>query len=247
MKTPNLASTARTLKLFERYYYGKHTFIGGTVLFHQLCSDHIAKGSTILEIGPGPTNQTTWHLSTIGPVKGVDISNEVNENSDLVACHVYDGKTLPFESNSFDACVSNYVLEHIERPSNHFKEVARILKPGGVYCFRTPNLFHYVSLLSWTLPNCVHKRLANRVRGLGPEAHDPYPCFYRTNNRHRIKALIRGTRLNESRLMMVEKEPSYGRAHALLFFPMFAYERLVNSSDLFADLRANIFGVLTKR
>jgi hypothetical protein len=45
---------------------------------------------------------------------------------------------------------------------------------------------------------------------------------------------------------MIEAEPSYGAAHPLLFYPMMAYERVVNSSDLFSVFRVNILGTLRK-
>ena len=45
---------------------------------------------------------------------------------------------------------------------------------------------------------------------------------------------------------MIEKEPMYGLASRLLFFPMLAYERAVNSSEAFAGLRSNIQAVLEK-
>ena len=45
---------------------------------------------------------------------------------------------------------------------------------------------------------------------------------------------------------MVEKEPSYGMASRPLFVTFMIYERIVNSSALFAALRVNIFGVLER-
>jgi hypothetical protein len=48
-------------------------------------------------------------------------------------------------------------------------------------------------------------------------------------------------------LEMVEKEPSYGMLARPLFLAFMAYERLVNASDRFAPLRANIFVVLRKK
>jgi hypothetical protein len=47
-------------------------------------------------------------------------------------------------------------------------------------------------------------------------------------------------------LVAIEKEPSYGRFHPILFYPMLVYERLVNSCDAFRVFRANLFGVLQK-
>jgi hypothetical protein len=45
---------------------------------------------------------------------------------------------------------------------------------------------------------------------------------------------------------MIETDPTYLRFTALLFLVGIAYERMVNSSDLFAAWRANIFGRLVK-
>jgi SAM-dependent methyltransferase len=40
---------------------------------------------------------------------------------------------LPFEDNSFDVVIMHAVLEHIPNVAAAFSEVARILKPGGVF------------------------------------------------------------------------------------------------------------------
>jgi len=128
-----------------------------------------------------------------------------------------------------------------------FLEVLRILKPGGVYCFRTPNLLHYVTLGSRVLPHSLHLRLANRLRGLDEGAHDPWPTVYRANTRSRLLQLAKETGFFAEELRMVETEPTYGSAHWLLFYPMMAYERAVNGSPLLDGFRANIFGILGKR
>jgi SAM-dependent methyltransferase len=233
-------------RLFEKYYYGKPTFVDGTTEFHRLCSRHLVAGSKILEIGAGPSNPTSAHLSTIGDVFGVDISPEARTNKYLAGSQVYDGKDLPFTDASFDGCVSNYVLEHVEDPDGHFRQVARVLKPGGVYCFRTPNLWHYVALTARFLPHSFHLRFSNRLRGLEESAHDPYPTYYRANTQRRIVECCRGVGLKPLIVSMIEKEPSYGRLHNTIFYTMMMYERAVNSSHAFEPLRANILGVLRR-
>jgi hypothetical protein len=45
---------------------------------------------------------------------------------------------------------------------------------------------------------------------------------------------------------MIEKEPSYGMVSPLMFYPLLAYERLVNATEAFAGARANILAVLRK-
>jgi len=45
---------------------------------------------------------------------------------------------------------------------------------------------------------------------------------------------------------MIEAEPSHGTSHPPLFYPMIAYERLVEGSDLFGVFRVNILGTFRK-
>jgi len=236
----------RTQALFERYYFSKADFVRGTEVFHRICKSQFLEGQPILEVGAGPANPTTLFLSQLGPVTGLDISDEVIDNPNLNQALVYQGGTLPVPDASFGMCVSNYVLEHLADPRTHFLEVFRVLKPGGAYCFRTPNRLHYVTLGSSLLPHFMHLRLANKLRGLDKSAHDPWPTVYRANTRRKLLKLAKDTRFFAEELRMIEAEPTYGAAHWLLFYPMMVYERLVNSSHLFDSLRVNIFGTFRK-
>ena len=235
-----------TQHLYDKYYFSKPGYTGGTKPFFDICASNIPRGSEILEIGAGPSNSTTKTLSQIGPVTGLDINPEVLDNDACVRAEVFDGLSFPFLDNSFDACVSNWVLEHVADPSTHFKEVGRVLRPGGTYCFRTPNLFHYVMLGSRLTPHFIHLGLANRLRGLEADAHDPWPTYYRANSKRRLISLIQESGMESVLLQLMEPEPSYGRKHAALFYPMMVYERIVNSSNLLSNFRVIIFGVCTK-
>jgi SAM-dependent methyltransferase len=236
----------RTDQLFERYYFSRPEFVDGTMQFHQLLATQTKPGSLILEIGAGPSNATSSYLSTIGRVVGADISSEIETNVALAEAHTFDGSHLPFGNKSFDVCVSNWVIEHVGDPSDHFREVARVLKDGGTYCFRTSNRWHYFVVGSRLLPFGLHLRVANKLRGAPEGAHDPYPTFYRANTSSRIRRLSCESGLTPLALLTIETEPSYGRLHPALFYPMFVYERLVNSCDALQNFRASLLGVLQK-
>ena len=49
------------------------------------------------------------------------------------------GESLPFEDASFDAVCCCDVLEHVDDPARVLQEVARTLKPGGVFLYDTVN------------------------------------------------------------------------------------------------------------
>jgi ubiquinone/menaquinone biosynthesis C-methylase UbiE len=228
-------------KLFSYYYFSRPQFVNGTAHFFSLMSLRIRIDSRILEIGAGPSNPTSEYLSGIGRVIGLDISEAVTRNRFVAEAHTYDGRQFPFSDASVDACVSDYVLEHVADPLTHFKEVARVLRPGGVFCFRTVNLWHYIFMVSRLTPLWVHKMVALSSASGRTEA---YPTHYKANSLARLRWLQRIAGLDAVELNSVEAEPSY--ASAVTFFPMMAYERLVNSTSRLARFRAGITGCFAR-
>ena len=50
----------------------------------------------------------------------------------------YDGKTLPFEKNSFDHVLCTEVLEHVPDPSAFLADLQRVLRQGGTLILTIP-------------------------------------------------------------------------------------------------------------
>lgn len=46
-----------------------------------------------------------------------------------------DAEQLPFEADSFDGVVANFVVHHLARPDEVFREVKRVIKPDGRFAF----------------------------------------------------------------------------------------------------------------
>ena len=69
---------------------------------------------------------------------GVDYAGDghshLNEQIDVF----YDGKTLPFEDNSFDAILTSEVFEHVFNLEDIVKELNRVLKPEGKILITCP-------------------------------------------------------------------------------------------------------------
>ena len=230
----------------QRFYSPARGWVDGTTEFHLLCRSTTPRGSKILEIGTGGTNPTSNFLASLGVVYGLDPDPEVRHNTALTEAQVLDSPTFPYPSGSFDVCVTNYVLEHVEDAESHLQEVARVLKAGAAYIFRTPNRLHYVSVAAWLLPHWVHETVANRLRNLPAHAHGPHRTLYALNTPGAIRRGAQRAGLRVESLRLVEKEPSYGMSSPVLFLALTGYERLVNSTESLALLRSNIFAVLRK-
>ncbi len=79
-------------------------------------------------------------------VTGVDVSDNAIEvakkyYNEIENIHfkLVDGKTLPFEDNSFDVVVTCQVIEHIVDCDEYINEIKRVLKTDGFVAFTTPN------------------------------------------------------------------------------------------------------------
>lgn len=224
-------------------YYGDPKY-DGTHMYYAWIRSYLTTTSKVLNIGAGPeTNSPVRTLKgEVAEVVGIDIDPIVKENRELDRGLVIKNGLFPLEDQSFDIVFCDYVLEHVEHPTLFLSETRRVLKPGGRFFFRTPNLFHYVPLISMATPDWFHKAVANRVRMLPNETHEPWPTFYRMNTRSALQRLSEQAGFSQKEFRMIECEPSYLMFHTVPFYFGLAYERLVNSTQALAGMRVQILG-----
>jgi len=216
-------------------------------MFHDLIERHAAAAREVLELGPGPANETTKFLAgRYAAVDGLDVDPDAAANSHLRRCFVYDGGRFPLADASYDAVVADYVLEHVEDPQHLLAEIVRVLRPGGVFFFRTPNVRHFIPFIARVTPHWFHRLVANPLRDLPAGAHDPYPTRFRMNTGRRVRRLAAAAGLREVELRFVEREPAYGMAARPLFLLFMGYERVVNSTRLLEGFRINLFEAYQK-
>ncbi len=102
-------------------------------------------GLSTLEIGGGIGKLSNALLTrgftnlTCTDLSEVSVSYGKLKYPNLNLCTM-DACKLEFESNQFDRCISFDLVEHIPEIDKHLAEVARVLKPDGVYLFQTPNV-----------------------------------------------------------------------------------------------------------
>jgi SAM-dependent methyltransferase len=232
---------------FDKYYRQLPGWQDLQIQWHELIRENVSRNARVLEVGPGLSNDTSEYLSDIsGCLIGLDIDPDVKRNRWLDEACIYDGNNFPFPDNCFDAVVSRWVNEHVEKPAIHCKEIHRILVPNGKYIFRTPNLYHYTAMGARITPHWFHVLVANWLRNKRSGSHDPYPTYYRLNTRKRIRKCLSALGFKIEVLAVKETYPVYGQALKVMFYVFMAYERIVNSTPFLEDLRYTIDGVANK-
>jgi arsenite methyltransferase len=100
----------------------------------------LAQGARVLEIGcgTGAIARAVATLPAVGEVVGIDPSpvfihraREAADGAPGVSFVIGDGRELPFEDSSFDACVCHTVLSHVPGPGAVLSEALRVTARGG--------------------------------------------------------------------------------------------------------------------
>jgi len=201
-------------------------------------------GHVVLDAGCGSGRVFQHRLAgRVRRVVGVDVTDEPRGNENIDDALKGDLARLPLCAETFDLIVVSHVAEHLTQPEAVFRELARVLRPGGRLLLLTPNRWHYVPLVARLAPHRLHVAL-NRWRGV--DARDIFPTVYRANTAGRLRSLATDAGLTVERLERFETEPEYLAFHVLPYALGVAYERTVNRIDALAALRVNLLLVARK-
>jgi SAM-dependent methyltransferase len=221
-------------RLYDRYYpmlEGKRRRGDGSRTFYEwIRSTPGLAEARVLNVGAGPTPEPALRRlrGEVGHLVGVDVDAVVMSNEDLDEAHVSDGVSLPFSDGEFDFAYSDWTVEHVEKPVPFLREVRRVLKPGGGFFFRTTNRGHYVTAVAAHTPHWFHRLVANHVRDLTKEDHEPWPTYYRMNSPTAVRRSLREGGFEDIEVELIEPYPVYLVFNPLAFGIGIAYERLVN-------------------
>lgn len=99
-----------------------------------------AEGLRLLDVGCGTGHHLAWLRQQGFDVAGVDGSQEMialaEARNPEVVIRQGDVEALPFPSGGFDVVVCVEVLRYLSGPSDCLREMARVLRPGGL-CLAT--------------------------------------------------------------------------------------------------------------
>lgn len=213
-------------------------------LFRERILAHLGPDASVLDLGAGAGIVEQMNFKNLAAsVCGVDLDPRVVDNPMLDEGRVANADGIPYEDARFDVVFSDNVLEHLDEPLQVFREVARVLKPGGVFLFKTPNKWHYMPTIARLTPHGFHQYV-NRLRGRAEV--DTFPTRYRANCLGDIKRLAVEADLLVERVERIEGRPEYLRMMWPTYLLGLAYERLVNSAEMLAPLRILLVGELRK-
>lgn len=105
------------------------------VLLSHFCADHRLK---ILDLGCGKGDLVASLLARGHDAYGCDIADSTasdfksSAETDRLRAIALDPYRLPFDDGQFDCVVSTQVLEHVLDLESTFREIHRLLKPGGI-------------------------------------------------------------------------------------------------------------------
>lgn len=152
--------------------------------------EHLPPGGTILDVGCGSALVAERTADLEGRYVGLDFgghhiefaAKKLRDHGGRLRCSFVraDGEHLPIADASVDLLVMSEVIEHLLRPELAVWEVARVLKPGGVFVMTTNNaselplkspLSHLFAWLEKAL-GATHPRLISLRPWVWPEPVD---------------------------------------------------------------------------
>lgn len=195
--------------------------------FFELLLSHLRPTDHILEIGAGSGQNLQNHFALgdkVARYVGIDPDPAVLSNPHLHERHQCSAESLPFAEASFDVVFHNYVAEHFPSPTVCNREIARVLKPGGLLLFQTPNRFYYASLAAKFTPHWFHELYVRRF-GSGRSSGEVFPTYYRLNDARAIRTQLREAGFASTQIEFHSLPPGYLRFNKYAFLLGVLFER----------------------
>lgn len=237
----------RLAKYLDRKFYPQFSSNWDDQLFREMLTQNVSEQSVCLDYGAGRGKVSQMNFRRqVAFVAGIDPESSVLDNPFLDEAKVLDlrNNVIPYPDHYFDIVFANNVVEHIPDPDLVFSEIHRVLKPEGFFFFKTPNKWHYVSIIARLTPDWFHEKI-NRKRGR--HEGDTFPTLYRCNSASDVKRHASKSRMDVRSIRFIEGRPEYLRMWGIPYLAGALYERMVNAVAWLAPLRCVLLVQLQKR
>lgn len=226
----------------ERYRAGHPGWRPATEVFADRVRAELSAGMRILDVGCGRGGLVEQLNHPIQHVVGVDPDVDSLRQHRLPELPRLAGVSgaLPFTSDSFDMVAASWLLEHLAQPEQTLLEIARVLRPGGVFIFITPNARHPLARLNQLAGRLGRAQGRLVARLYGRAEADTFPTVYRANTPATVTQLAAAARLTPEGLETIA-DPTYLAFSNGMFRLMSALE-----DRLAASRRIHLVGTLRK-
>jgi ubiquinone/menaquinone biosynthesis C-methylase UbiE len=226
------------------------TLVYSQYLYEQVLEQYVTPETDWLDLGCGHHILPEWraeeerHLVRhCRRITGIDSDMRSLQKHKTITQRIRGSITrLPFRDASFDLITADMVVEHLDDPAVQFAEVRRVLKPGGIFIFHTPNSRGYFSLMRRLVPNWLNKKLAKLLDGR--EIEDVFPVQYKANATKEIYELARAVGLSVVKIKMIVTDATFSVIPPVMLFELI-WIRVLMTEPL-KPLRTNIIAILKR-
>ena len=189
----------------------------------------------ILEVGIGTGAVAEKVSERIGPLTGIDISQEMIHriNHDGITPIVANAHNLPFEDGSFELIYMRNVIHYIDDPKKVFSEIYRCLKPGGQFLFSqvVPPDDSISKEYDWLVGRDIHYPTKSEILGLFSPFHSVKQDDFVLEKQSIMNWLNNTCQSEDEKATIIERHRATSAAYRLLS----NYEDV--SDDIFVDIR----------
>lgn len=215
-----------------------------TDIFRKLVLDVVDEKTKILDVGCGHSNLLREAYEKTPHAYGIDPEDDViRRHLCLKNIRTEFVEDMSFKDSYFDVVVSAWVLEHLDDPEKAFEEIYRVLKPGGIVIFLTPNVWNYNVWLIRLIPERFHSFFTMKL--YGREENDTFPKKYKMNSLGRIRKILRNIGFEED-MLLTNGDPSYISFNSITFRIAIFLEKILNIS-IFKACKVHIIGKFRKK
>src|SRR5579862_6943335 len=143
-----------------------------------MARDNCHRFKNILDVGCGADPSYAREIAAMGKqVHGLDYTFNflrlAQPRSGDMRLAQADATQMPYRDSSFDAAICSETAEHVPDDQGVVREIARVLKPGGLLFFTVPNLWNASRIVSMIKARDFTVRLAeHHIREYSPRQVD---------------------------------------------------------------------------
>jgi SAM-dependent methyltransferase len=197
----------------------------------ELLREVVDRPGVVIDVGAGflsPFAQRSRQAFVVG----IDIAaDQIARNYDVDARLVGTAYQLPIRKGVIDVVVSRTLIEHLSETDTFMREVARVLRPGGVAIHLFPGRFAPFAILNRILPESIKRRLLLLAF---PESRGllGFPAFYDRCTEPNMRQLLRSLDFEVVDSRCYYYQSLYYKAFFPLYLLSLAYDLTVWRLDI---------------